>query len=107
MSQGQTVFFSASFDVLVTPVIIPNQWNLNVKEDDGIISIPRISSSKSDILCGVSNVIYRKEYDLFFQTSFTAYNLKIGIFITFMLLRRKNLDRGLVGVFVLLLIGVK
>lgn len=29
--------------------------------ESGIILVPHTSSSKSDILCGVSNVIYRKE----------------------------------------------
>ena len=52
-------------DNVDSPVIKPTQRNLNNKDDDGIISIPRISSSKSDILCGVSNVIYRKEYNIY------------------------------------------
>lgn len=58
------VSFIISFDAL------EQQMNREIfhfpdqTSDDNTIQVPRISSSKSDILCGVSNVIYRKEFIL-------------------------------------------
>ena len=48
--------------VLSTTAISTNYYS---SSDDSVIQAPRMSSSKSDILCGVSNVIYRKEFGYF------------------------------------------
>ena len=38
------------------------QLQTHEKENTEIIKAPRASSSVSDIMCGVSNAVYRKEY---------------------------------------------